>query len=257
MKNEKRLHFTDVGEGKVAFVFLHYFGGSSHTWQKVIVELSPQFRCIAIDLPGFGDSQGEFTVLSVNFCADRVISVIEMLQLEKYVLVGHSMGGKIALAVASRQLPGLLSLILIAPSPPTPEPMDDKARAALIKAFGDRSALEKLANSITAKPLPKQDIEDVVADNLRVSKVSWTWWAELGSREDISSQMSGIQFPVFIISGEKDPNFSTAFLHKEMSDYFPSASFAEVTDTGHLLPVEKPFAVAKLIREFAGKQKPM
>ena len=55
--NNDTLSFVETGKGKITLVFLHYFGGSYKTWAKVIKELSNDYRCIAIDLPGFGDSQ--------------------------------------------------------------------------------------------------------------------------------------------------------------------------------------------------------
>lgn len=250
MTMKSRLHFTEAGNGDVTLIFLHYFGGSANTWHKVIDQLHAQFRCIAIDLPGFGDSQGDFTTLSVNFCATEVAQVIKISGVKQYVLVGHSMGGKIALALASMQLPGLLSIILVAPSPPTPEPMTDHARTQLLNAYGNRQALEKLINTITATPLAKPEMESAIIDHLKISRQSWNWWIQLGSRENISSQLSAITVPVLIVSGGFDPNFSGSFLQKEIRPWLPSAKFEEILNVGHLLPLEASLNLAQLIRNF-------
>ncbi len=253
MKGDNGLHFTDVGKGEVAIVFLHYFGGSSNSWFKVIAELIHKFRCIAVDLPGFGDSQGASKKLSVSDCAKDVAQLIKVLALKQYVLVGHSMGGKIALSLASMQPFGPTSLILIAPSPPTPEPIEAKERKQLLNSYGDRFALETLLNNVTAKPLVNSDMKNAVSDNLRASNASWNWWIELGSQENISAQVSTVRVHVLIISGEADPKFSTSFLREEMLTYFPLASFAEIKNAGHLLPIETPLDIAKAIDKFIVK----
>ncbi len=249
MRCENGLHFTDVGKGEIALVFLHYFGGSLNTWNKIIAELSHQFRCIAIDLPGFGNSP-ESKILSVSNCAEEVARVISLLALKQYALVGHSMGGKIALSLAALQPSGLASLILIAPSPPTPEPINDKERIQMVNAYGDPFALQTLLSHVVAQPLANDDMENAVADNMQVSYAAWNWWILHGSREDISHQMSAVSVQVLIISGAMDPKFSSNFLKKEMIKYFPSATFSEIPEAGHLIPIEAPVTVAKAIKKF-------
>jgi len=250
MNNKKGLHCIDVGTGEIALVFLHYFGGSANSWSKVIADLSNTFRCIAIDLPGFGDSQGESKKLSVSNCAREVAQLIKALALKQYVLIGHSMGGKIALSLASLQPFGLTSLVLVAPSPPTPEPMDDEERKQLLNAYGDRFALETQLNNITAQSLTNGGMENAIADNLKVSYASWHWWVQLGSREDISPQTSTVKVPILVISGQYDKKLSTRFLHDEFEKYFDFVRFEEIKEAGHLLPIEAPAAVVKLIREY-------
>ncbi len=67
------------------------------------------------------------------------------------------------------------------------------------------------------------DMENAVADNMQVSYAAWNWWILHGSQEDISPQMSAVRVPVLIISGAKDPKFSSIFLKREMIKYFPLA----------------------------------
>ncbi|MEJ7674662.1 MAG: alpha/beta fold hydrolase [Chitinophagaceae bacterium] len=54
--NNATLNFVETGKGNTTLVFLHYFGGSSKSWNGVIEQLKESFHCIAIDLRGFGDS---------------------------------------------------------------------------------------------------------------------------------------------------------------------------------------------------------
>src|SRR5215210_602562 len=169
-------HVVDRGRGDRTLVFLHYFAGSSRAWGPVIDRLAADHRCIAPDLRGFGDSDGPATGYAVNDYADDVAALIGSLDLGRYGLVGHSMGGKIALALAARQPPGLEALVLIAPSPPTPEPIPDDVRAHLLASHGDRAAAENTARAIMMAGPGTPAFTQVVEDNLRTKPLAWRAW---------------------------------------------------------------------------------
>jgi pimeloyl-ACP methyl ester carboxylesterase len=242
------LNVREQGEGEPALVFLHYFGGSSRAWSQVINQCAGDYRCIAPDLRGFGDSAGPATGYTVNTYADDVADLLRVLQIERYVMIGHSMGGKIALALAARQPPGLRSLVLVAPSPPTPEPMSDDERTHLLDGYGDRAAAEKTADKITAVPLPAQVREQVIEDNLRSSYPAWVTWLEYGSREDISATMSGVAVPLLVVAGAEDPVMPANMLEREVVQRIAGARMAVVPQAGHLMPLEAPTAIADLVR---------
>ncbi len=244
-----RLHYTEQGKGDKTLVFLHYFGGASSTWDEVISYLQNDFRCIAIDLLGFGKSPSQEAEISVDNSANAVIELIDELQLQNYELVGHSMGAKIALYIASSQPKGLLSLVLLAPSPPTPEPMSNKEREDMLDAFGDKKKVEKMIENATAHPLATSIFEREVNNNLQASSVGWHSWPLLGSTETIIDKMADIHMPITILYGENDKRFSRSFLQKEFNRYFKTFILVEIKDSGHLLPVEAPEEVTIEIRK--------
>ena len=114
------MNVRDQGQGEPALVFLHYWGGSSRTWDLVIDRLKTDFHCVAYDQRGWGDSDRPETGYSLEDLAKDAESLIRTLELDRYILIGHSMGGKVAQLLASKRPPGLEALILVAPSPPTP-----------------------------------------------------------------------------------------------------------------------------------------
>ena len=121
-------------------IFLHYFAGSSRSGSEVIDRLWSTRRCIAPDLPGFGDTDPGRSRFTIDEQADAIARLIATCAIDRHVLVGHSMGGKIAMTLAARHPPGLVGLVLLAPSPSSPEPMDEDERAAALGAHGDRAA---------------------------------------------------------------------------------------------------------------------
>jgi len=90
------IHFTSEGKGK-AIVLLHGFLENLTMWKATINELSKKNRVICIDLLGHGQSESLGYIHTMEEQAKMVIAILKHLRLRKYVIVGHSMGGYIAL----------------------------------------------------------------------------------------------------------------------------------------------------------------
>lgn len=247
--NGLSFHVSDTGAGHPALVFLHYFGGSARTWQPVIDRLAPRFRCLAIDLRGWGDSESAPTGYAVADMAGDVQGILTTLNLPRFVLVGHSMGGKAAQVLAARAVPGLEKLLLIGPSPLSPEPMSDDDRAEMRAAWGDADAARKTLDTIAKLPLSEAWQQQVIEDNLRASREAWEAWAGLGSREDLSSLAAQIALPTAVLAGEHDPVLSLAVLTREVTKRIPGATQTVLPGAGHLMPLEAPDAVAEWIAD--------
>lgn len=228
-------------------VFLHYFGGSSKSWTEVIERLSTNYHCVAPDMRGFGASDSTPENFAVADYADDAADLIRVLALENYTLVGHSMGGKIALAVAAKNPVGLNSLILLAPSPPSPEPMKETEREKLLNSHGNRCAATDTVCRAVGGRLPGAIFARAIDDNLRTSEATWRAWLETGSREDISKEIGRINIPVLIAAGELDETMTPKLLRREIARRVKNSSLIVVPKVGHLLPLEAPAAVAELI----------
>ncbi|MEG8041826.1 alpha/beta fold hydrolase [Sphingomonas sp. LR59] len=102
--------------------FLHALGGSARSWDAVIARLGA-FDCRPLDLNGFGDAS-DATGFTVEEMADTIAEQIRAENADRWMLVGHSMGGKIATILAQRseagRLSGLAGVVLMAASPPRP-----------------------------------------------------------------------------------------------------------------------------------------
>lgn len=241
------LSYTRQGQGPT-LVLLHYFGGSSRTWQPLIARLADTYDCIAPDLRGWGGSQAGYTSYSVDSMADDVVVLLQSLGVTRFALAGHSMGGKVAQALAARQLPGLTPLLLLAPSPLTPEPMSDESRARLRAAWGDTNRCRQILGEIVVHPLPAALAEAALSDNLRASHAAWTAWTDTGSREDLGERSAQITVPTFVLAGEYDAPLSPSYLQSTVVSSITGAALQTLPDTSHLLLLEAPDAVADFLR---------
>ena len=241
------LNYRERGQGDTALIFLHGFGSSSRSWHEVVSALSDKYRCIAPDLRGFGDSEATRRGYSVEDGADDMAALIEALGVEKFVIIGHAMGGKIALEWAARRPQGLQKVILLAPSPPTPEPMGEAERHRLEWGFGSCSAARETLGKTTAQELSTRIFERTLDDSLRSSRAAWHAWLHRGSREDITPQMSQIEVPVTVVAGDNDHSLSAELLQCEVVERLQRASLITLPDCGHWLPLEAPRRIANLI----------
>ena len=186
-----------------AVLALHYWAGAGHEFDALRPLLPAGTRLFAPDLPGFGGQPAPAGFdYSVGAYAAWVAAFVAENNLDDYVLVGHSMGGKVALALAAGRPAGLHRLVLLSPSPPTPEPISDADRAAALAAYGQPAAAEKTFRTITQTPLSDAVHRQVVADNLRSTQAAWDAWLLGGSLENIAARLSDIAVPCHLLPYE-------------------------------------------------------
>ncbi|MDJ0273444.1 MAG: alpha/beta hydrolase [Aigarchaeota archaeon] len=97
-------------------VFLHGWAASSFSWRKTLPVISQHFRALALDLPGFGLSKRPPTGISLSSVTDILMKALDRLGVEKFCLVGHSMGGAISAHIAAQYPERVDRLVLVNPS---------------------------------------------------------------------------------------------------------------------------------------------
>lgn len=116
LANNTNLAYVEQGSGEQTLIFIHGLGSYLPAWNKNIEVLSHSYHCIAIDLPGYGKSSKGNYEFSMSYYAQIIHEFVQKKNLKNVVLVGHSMGGQIALTTAL-QYPDLVNkLVLIAPA---------------------------------------------------------------------------------------------------------------------------------------------
>lgn len=111
-KKAPEIFYSDEGSGHV-IVFLHGFIESNEIWNHYAEKLSENFRVICIDLPGHGDSSMLDEVHTMDLMATEVRNILEILGVNKCLLVGHSMGGYVTMSFAAKYSQFLKGIILL------------------------------------------------------------------------------------------------------------------------------------------------
>ena len=219
------IRITESGSGEPACVFLHYWGGSGRTWDDVIDRIDGRVRCVAVDQRGWGDSIATDGRYDLAAMADDVQGVTLALGLQRYVLVGHSMCGKVAQIVAARRPASLLGLVLVAPAPPTPMPVLEAQRGAMLASYGSREGVPQALMVLAGSPLTEDSRERVIEDTLRGAPRAKREWTERGMIEDVSSGLDAIIIPTIIVIGDRDRVEHESALRQAFGRFVPHASF--------------------------------
>ena len=109
---EGRIHYQCYGQGR-AIVLLHGFLGAIAIWKNILPELAKRYKVVLIDLPGHGKSENFGYIHKMDVMSEAVKSVLNHLNLRKYVLIGHSMGGYVSLAFAEKYMDNLRGMVLL------------------------------------------------------------------------------------------------------------------------------------------------
>ncbi|KIC59060.1 hypothetical protein RM53_07765 [Brevundimonas nasdae] len=243
-------------------VFLHSLGSSHHDWDAVIDRLPDEVQAVAIDLPGFGDRAWE-GYGDVQAVLEDLSRRLTDLALARWILVGHSMGGKFATLIAARArdgaagLSGLLGVVLVAGSPPSPEPMDESRRADMLTWFDHPTRIEdrgrQFIDANTASGLPQAAFDQALTDFTRTNPEAWRGWLAEGSREDWSDQAGLLPFPALIIAGAEDGDLGEGAQRRVNVPHYRAADVVVVSDAAHLIPQEQPDRLAGLVIKFGEK----
>jgi len=237
----------DSGRDEPAFVFVHYWGGTGRTWDLVAERLSAQHRCIAPDLRGWGESDKKATRYDLHAQADDVEAIIQSLGVSHYVLVGQSMGGKIAQIVGARRPAGLKGLVLVAPAPPTPMGVPKEQRDAILESYQSPAGVDFALSILTAKPLSPELRKQVTDDSLGGAPAAKRAWTEEGMTLDISDLVGSINVPTTVVLGDQDKVETEPVLRRELASRIHGTEFIILPGVGHLSPLEAPSELAAAI----------
>ncbi len=239
------LPYTETGAGEMVLVFLHFFGSSRREWRQVTERLAATYRCIAADMPGFGEAAGT-TGFSVAEMAAHVRILVEHFAPLPVVLIAHSFSGKAAMVLAYEPPANLSRLILVAPSPLVPEPIDDGNRAKMRLRNQTREGAEAFIKGSHYRPLNEEDEELAIEDVLRADEDAWLAWPDSGSLEDWSSRITELGVPTTLIVGDKDEAIPLDFQRKHTLPLVEKTGgrLIVIEDAAHMLPSE---AAAELV----------
>lgn len=244
------LDYDIVGSGKKTIVFVHYFGGDSGSWRWMAKRLQKKHTCVLLNLPGFNNT-APLPEPSIYDFAQYINACIEELQLEDYILCGHSMGAKLVLYAAKIKLENSpKSIVLIAPSPPTVEKMDKEERERMLN-HPDEGEAKNTVRGASQKSLRKKRFAYAVQSQLNIDEATWDWWLKRGMSHSIADRIEGLEIPSHIIYSNNDPVIEPETIHQEVMPYLLSPSLIAFGNVGHLIPLETPRKLARQIKRIA------
>ncbi|MFC6713771.1 alpha/beta fold hydrolase [Branchiibius cervicis] len=254
-----RIHATQIGDDGARIVFLHGLFGQGKNFTRIAKSLTPQFTSLLVDLPNHGrsdwteqvdyvdlaDRVGQF--LRDGFAADGPVHV-----------VGHSMGGKVAMVLALRH-PDLVDRLVVADIAPRHSESAGQFEHLLdsLKSL-DLSRIRRRGEADEQlKPMvPDDTVRGFLLQNLRSTPDGFRWQANLELLRDSLIPIAGFphidatfDHPVLWLAGERS-DYITDQDRPEMERLFPRMTYVVIKNAGHWLHSEQPEAFTSALRVF-------
>ena len=256
-KNVK-INFSDKGSGN-AIMLIHGYMETSEVWKNFSDKVSQKFRTLSIDLPGHGLSELCNEINSMELMAEAVVAVLDALNIPKAFLVGHSMGGYVALA-ALQFFPERVSGITLFNSHPFADSADviekRNTNIALVEAGKKDDMIPNFVNNLYA-PQNLKTMPDAVNKSLSIAmnmsnKVIIADLKGMIKRPSRVNLIEEGKVPLLWIFGDSDNHIN----HNEVLKTVTLPSNAEVAvlqNVGHMGFVEAEEVSANILMEFASK----
>jgi len=242
--------YGEAGTGRHRLVFLHTWGASRRYFDETIANLDLNaFRAIAIDLRGHGDSDKPDAEPTWGSFARDVFAVADASGLDRFVAVGHSMGGKLAQFLPLVDASRLEALVLVASAPAGELPVPPSL-AGWVDLAGDAQALaDQTLRPYLRRPVPEEVIRRFGEDAAKIHRAYLEWTTQLVSSTSFVERLTSVQIPALVVSAASDP------LHSAAADAIvaslPNAR-RQTPECGPEIPMELPAAFAHLVEGFVG-----
>ncbi|MDR6755142.1 pyruvate dehydrogenase E2 component (dihydrolipoamide acetyltransferase) [Mycoplana sp. BE70] len=245
-----RLNVLSLGGGEATpAVLIHGFGGDGGTWLFTQDALAQNRPVHVIDLPAHGGSAPTVPSGRVEDMAAAIIDALDALGIAKAHLVGHSLGGAVALSIAASAPDRVSSLALVAPAGLGPEISTDYIEGFL--AADRRKPMKEVLSKLFAEPdaMSAEMVENVLRfkrlDGVPESLEAISGNLVSGGRQalDLRASLAQVNAPVLVVWGEKD-----AVIPSSQADALPGTVKVErIADAGHMPMMEAAAAVNRLL----------
>lgn len=262
--NGVTLHYLDWGPAEAPpVVLLHGITGHARVWDHLAERLVPGRRVLALDQRGHGDSDpAPDDDYRVGTMADDVAAFAGSLRLERFALLGHSMGGRIAIQYAAAHAARLDRLVIVDIGPDIELTGLQRVREMMSKA-PERIESEEWAVEYIRRANPLQDVDLLrhrVRHGLRrLPDGELTWKYAKGLRDmmragrrdvvDLWEPLPRIPCPTLVVRGAESDILS-AEVAKKMTGRLPDGRLVEIPGAGHTVPADRPDEFVGHVRAF-------
>jgi len=231
-------------EDRKSLVFVHGSGCDHTLWENQYQELGGDYNIAAVDLPGHGQSEGKGEQ-EVGLYVEWVKKIVEGLELQRPVIIGHSLGAAIGLTFAIKYGEVLSGIIPVGGGVKMPvnEMILDGIRN------NTSSTLSLVAKFSVIKENREKFLPSLIEDMLKVSPDVIYGDFLSCDRLDITDQISHIKVPTLLICGEED-KMTPPELSEFMKDQIEGAELAVIKDAGHFVMWENVKAFNKALKNF-------
>ncbi|GLH70365.1 alpha/beta hydrolase [Geothrix rubra] len=254
--NGIQIAYTDLGKG-LPLLFVHGFPLNGGAWAGQVGAFRSNCRVIVPDLRGFGRSGALPGPVPMSRYAEDLGALVQQLNAPSVILLGHSMGGYVALAFARAFPKAVRGLVLVGTKAGADSPEAAAARreaAAKVGTEGTQSLVEAMAPKMLSAANTDAAMAQAVRHLMASSRPDGVVGALLGmaERPDAREWLGGIRVPTLVIAGEDDAIIPT--LESEaLAKAIPGAQLKLIPRAGHLVAFEQPEAFNEALRDWLAR----
>lgn len=241
-----------VGQGEHAVVCLHGWFGSADGWGYLpeVVDRT-RFTYWFPEMRGYGARRADTGDYTMREYAADALAVADAAGLERFSVLGHSMGGKAAASLLARAPDRVRALVGIAPVPPAPVPLDDDGHRLFFGAAEDDRNRRAIIDLTTGGRNSAAWLDGVVA----FSRSTSTQEAFAGAvtswvGDDYLSEVGRPETPIACIVGETDPAMSADVMRQSWMQIYPNVTLVELASCGHYPTHEAPVWLVTQVEAF-------
>lgn len=253
MAGETPMHVADTERGEQCVVLLHGYLESMLVWDEFVDLLKKDLRVVTLDLPGHGVSMINGEVHTMEYLADCVALTMDALGIDKYSVVGHSMGGYVALAMLDKYAKHLENITLLSSttSADSQEKCDRRRREIELIKAGKKNTLARLVPHVGFAAQNVNRLKDYIEDIRELILISEDEGviAILGGmieRKSRGEQLRDSGIPHLFIFGRHD-YYIPQEVADEMIEQDPNAKVIWLEESGHMGFYEEPKKCAEAI----------
>ena len=249
------LHFEELGQGE-PLIILHGFLGSGQNWKSIAQQFSTKYNVFLLDLRNHGWSPHSDDC-GYEAMANDVIEFITTYNLYEPTLLGHSMGGKVAMQVSSQLREQIKQLIVVDIAPKAYENRHGFILDALYKlSIQDANALNELDKALTPD-IPDKGLRGFLLKNLERESGTFKWKLNLPVlRDNVDSITAAptiepcIDIPTLFIKGQYSDYIKLPDDEQLIATYFDNYDINTIQKTGHWVHAMAPQAFMSTVNEF-------
>jgi len=263
--SELNMHYETGGDGKEVLLLLHGNFASWRWWQPILKNTPRGYRAYAPDMRGCGDTDQPEEGYTIAQHAEDLDQLIGALRLKRLHLVGHSLGGCVALDYALSYPQRIKSLTLVAPAPAEGRSVINSSSYGngfrsssstmhsafrLSKSLGThRKVMERALSRMMEPDLIDGDFEALVDDAVRMSQNAAVGHIETLNSWDVQDAIGQLCLPVLIIGGRNDHLIPPEALQKA-AEKFPNGRLIIWPGMGHTPQLEQPERFNRILLKF-------
>lgn len=250
------LHFFEKGQGK-PLLFLHGFCESGEMWRFFADSLSTQYRVICPDLPGFGDSVFTQPIQSLEEVAEQLEGWLEQLQVRNPIVLGHSLGGYVALALLERMGDQIQAIGLLH-STAFEDDLEKKEMRNRVLTFLKKHGAVKFVTSFVPQLFPEhrrielaEAMEQAIEDGKRSSLEGLlAYTVAMRDRKDRMEVLQQFAGPKLLLAGTLDGSVKIESSRAQQGAF---THYIELEGVGHLGMVEEKEKTLAVVQNFVGE----